>query len=124
MKTYLYLLAIVFLLGSCENSESDINASSDLQVRIANPSDYDYHDLVFQNKEIGDIKKRCSTEYIDFDIVYIDLAYVKLKIDDITFTLQPIDYDAPEIKKGKCTFEIDVVDYENKILSLKTLVGN
>lgn len=120
MKTSLFFLTIVFLLGACEKSDSDINGSSGLHVRIVNSSDYDYHDLLFENKEIGYVEKGSSTAYIVFNIVYQDVAFVQLKIDDATFILQPIDYDAPEITDGKCTFEIDVVDYENKVLSLKT----
>ncbi len=126
MKTVvLFFLSIVLLLISCEKSDdSEINDLSALQIRITNSSDYDYHEFIFEKKEFGYIQKRSSTSYVDCDTIYQDLAFIQLKIDDVTFTLQPIDYDAPQITEGKYTYTIDVLDFENKILSLKTHVDN
>jgi hypothetical protein len=91
-------------------------------VNIKNASSYDFQDLIFEGAEFGDIEAGMESKYVKFDKVYYNLAFVKLYIDSNEYVLQPIDYDAPELSEGNCTYAIKVVNSEEKKLSIETLL--
>lgn len=118
MNFLIFSLMILFLTvgGGCKKDQVE----SGIKVNIKNISNYDYTNIILQGKEFGDLQKGEESVYLTFDKVYLDLASVKLYIDGIEFTLQPIDYDAPELTKGSCTYLINVINFENRILTLET----
>ena len=108
---------ILFLsVASCKKDKDEVG----IKVNIKNISNYDFTSINFEGKEFGDLKKGQESKYITFDKVYYNLAYVKLFINGIEFKLQPIDYDAPELTVGSCTYLIDVINYDERRLSLET----
>lgn len=100
----------------------DPNATN---IRLHNISEYD-----FQNVEInplneltqfGDLASGAKTGYQPFERAY-RYAYVRLFIDGNEFIIQPIDYigETP-LGPGTFTYKIDVVDFENRSLSITTV---
>lgn len=122
MKTlFILMISIATLLSCSKNGDK----KSELKIRLSNTSQYDYKDIKVNtssgNVNFEDIKAGEKTEYQNFKIAY-NYAFVELKIDSETYTLQPLDYvgETP-IKKGNYTYKIDANDSKDQYskLSLK-----
>ena len=100
MKKF-YFLLISILLVSCTQNDSDL-----LLLRIKNTSQFDYTDVVVNTSggehNYGTISSNQSSDYN---------AFVELKIDGSTYTIQPIDYvgETP-LDNGKYTYEINATN--------------
>lgn len=113
------LLIFMFSSSSCKKDEKEITG---IMVNIKNMSSYDFQSLVFEGEEFGALKSGMESKYVKFEKVYYNLAYVKLYINGEEFILQPIDYDAPELTVGDCTYALNVVNYDERKLSIETLL--
>ena len=108
MKKF-YFLLISILLVSCTQNDSDL-----LLLRIKNTSQFDYTDVVVNTSggehNYGTISSNQSSDYKAFDLAY-RYAFVELKIDGSTYTIQPIDYvgETP-LDNGKYTYEINATN--------------
>lgn len=101
-----YFLLISILLLSCTQNDDDI-----LLLRIKNTSQFDYTDVIVNTSggehNYGTINFNQASDYKSFDFAY-RYTFVELKIDGITYTIQPIDYvgETP-LDIGKYTYEIN-----------------
>ena len=108
MKKF-YILLILILLVSCTQNDSDL-----LLLRIKNTSQFDYNGVVVNTSggehNYGTINSNQSSDYKAFDLAY-RYAFVELKIDGSTYTIQPIDYvgETP-LDNGKYTYEINATN--------------
>lgn len=117
---YLWLVLSLIIFGVLVISCSKSDETPGIMVSIKNTSNYDYSNITLYDQNFGNLTKGSKSGAIHFDKVYKDLAYVSLYINDVKFVLQPIDYDAPELKSGSCTFLINVVDINTQSLTLTT----
>lgn len=82
---------------------------------MKNSSDFVYKDLIInsageEKKTIEKITPHQSTDYLNFENAY-RYAFVELKINGDTFTIQPIDYLGEEkLDPGRYTYEIKAKD--------------
>lgn len=132
MKPFRILLFIVLsFLVSCSEEEtknceehavSSCNEDpTKVNIRILNQSDYDFCNVTLnpsgERTNYGFIAKGELSCYRSYDLAY-DYAYLKLYIQNKEFIIQPIDYVGEEpLEIGYYTYKIDVVDFENRILS-------
>lgn len=106
MKIIGYLLISLFLLG-CSNTNSDITL-----IRVKNISQFDFVDVIVNTSggenNYGNILANAISGYESFDFAY-SYAFIELKINNNTYTIQPIDYvgETP-LTPGKYTYGIDV----------------
>lgn len=119
-KYVLIVLTAGFFIGTTACKKEHDNKG--IMVNLVNDSSYDFQDVNFQGVKYGDIKSKATSKSIRFDKVYLDLAYVKLYIDGKEFVIQPIDFDAPELSVGDCTYSIKVENYNERRLSITTLL--
>lgn len=136
MKTFkiIYILAILLVstaackkdtLGDCtEHEVTPCNEDPNMvNIKIHNVSDYDFCN-VFVNPtgadaNYGIIRSGESTCYKSFDVAY-SYGYIQLFIENKEFIFEPKCYvgEVPLVN-GNYTYTIDVVDFENRKLSLK-----
>lgn len=123
------LLALV--LSGCTEEQDPIQPDLDLSktnIQLHNVSQFD-----FQNVEVNtwndpvffsELKSGAKSEFREFEIAY-RYAYVRLFINGNEFIIQPIDYvgETP-LGPGRFTYVLDVVDFENRALSISTAVVN
>lgn len=101
------------------NDNLDPNATN---IRLHNISDYDFENVEIhpwnEATQYGDIDSGDKTGYEPFERAF-RYAYVRLFIGGIEFIIQPIDYvgETP-LGPGTFTYELDVVDFENRSLSI------
>jgi hypothetical protein len=134
IKLTLFLPFLFFSLSSCkkdslrqctEHTKTPCQEKDDkTNIRIKNISKYDFCNVTINPNidlaNYGIIKSRESTCYITFDKAY-KYAYIRLNIGNKEFILQPIDYvGEQELGVGNFTYSIDVIDFDNKILSITT----
>ena len=121
--TKLSLSILIFITGfgliSC-----DIFGENSTLIRIHNASEY-YFLLVEVNtsnepRNYGPIKSDEKSRYKTFEVAY-RYAYVRLFVDENEFIIQPIDFvgETP-LGSGKFTYVLEVIDFENRILNIKT----
>jgi hypothetical protein len=113
------LLIFMFSISSCKKDEKDMTG---IMVNIKNISSYDFQSLVFEGVEFGTLNAGMECKYVKFEKVYYNLAYVKLYINGDEFIMQPIDYDAPELTVGNCTYSINIANYDERRLLIETLL--
>jgi len=105
MKKVYFLLISIFLI-SCTHNDDDT-----LLLRIKNTSQFDYTDIVVNTSggehNYGKVNSYQASDYKVFDLAF-RYAFVELKIDGNTYTIQPIDYvgETP-LDNGKYTYEIN-----------------
>ena len=105
MKKVYFLLISIFLV-SCTHNDDDT-----LLLRIKNTSQFDYNDVVVNTSggehNYGKVNSNQASDYKAFDLAF-RYAFVELKIDGNTYTIQPIDYvgETPLVN-GKYTYEIN-----------------
>ena len=98
------LILLAFSLFAC--SEDD-----ELLIRVKNTSQFEYIDLRVNTgggeHVFGSIKSDETTAYKPYKSAY-RYAFIELKIDGETYTLQPIDYvgETP-LSKGTYTYEVN-----------------
>lgn len=108
MKKIYFLLISIFLI-SCNQNDDDT-----LLLRIKNTSQFDYTDVVVNTSggehNYGTVNANQISDYKVFDLAY-RYAFVELKIDGDTYTIQPIDYvgETP-LDNGKYTYEINAAN--------------
>ena len=120
MRTIGYLLILILFFG-CSSNDDEITL-----IRVKNISSNDFSDVIVNTSggqnNYGNIISNEVTGYKSFDFAY-SYAFVELKINNDTYTVQPIDYvgETP-IKPGKYTYQIDVLpngdQYSSLILTL------
>jgi hypothetical protein len=90
-------------------------------IRIHNVSTYDYDELQVGQEAYGTLPAGTFSEYRDFGTAY-RYNYVLLRIGADEFVIQPIDYvgETP-LGGGMFTYEIDVVDYDSRTLSIQAV---
>ena len=106
MKTIGYLLVVILFFG-CSPNDDDIT-----WISVKNISSYDFADVIVNTKggenNYGNILANAISGYESFDFAY-SYAFIELKINNNTYTIQPIDYvgETP-LTPGKYTYSIDV----------------
>lgn len=118
---FLTLLSFVLLTTNCNKEEETIAGRANL--RIENLSTYDYQDVYINSNGVehnfGDVAAGRKTSFTDFERIYMK-AEVRLLINGDTFRFDPIDYVGQvNLLDGKFIYQIDVVDFDNKVLSLQ-----
>ena len=93
-------------------------------IRIVNESQFDFCNVVLNpsggDVNYGIIEKGTATCYRSFDVAY-DYAAVTLDIGGRTFTLEPIDFTGePTLGNGNFTYTLDVLNFNNRTLSITT----
>ena len=122
MKTIGYLLIVILFFG-CSQNDDDITL-----IRVKNISSYDFADVIVNTSggenNYGNIMSKEHTGYKSFDIAYA-YAFIELKIDNNTYTIQPIDYVGERpLKNGKYTYEIDALTNGYRYSLILTLVND
>ncbi len=121
--TKFFLSILIFVIGfgliSC-----DIFGENSTLIRIHNASEYDFLRVEVNTydepKNYGTIKSDEKARYKTFEVAY-RYAYVRLFVDENEFIIQPIDFvgETP-LGSGKFTYVLEVIDFENRILNIKT----
>jgi len=111
MKRIYLLLISIFILGC---SQSDDTVAKDILIRVKNASQFEFNDVLVNTsggeQNFGNININQDSDYKSFDFAY-HYAFIELKIDGNTFTLQPIDYvGETKLDNGKYTYEINAAD--------------
>lgn len=112
-------ITIVILLAVVSCKEPDPLSG----LRVKNNSQYDFSSVSIKSPG-GDVEYSALTSgaysaYKEVDYTH-SYAYVKVIIDGNEFIIQPIDYvGEPKYENCLCTFELDVTDYANRVLSLE-----
>ncbi len=115
MKKVYFLLISVFIL-SC--SQSDDAGKKDILLRVKNISQFEFKDVLVNTsggeQSFGNIDISQDSDYKSFDFAY-RYAFIELKIDGNTYTIQPIDYvGETKLDNGKYTYEVNAVDSGNQ----------
>lgn len=134
MKKTIILLALGSALVACKSNNTksqstepttteSVAKEKTIHIRLANKSAYNFTDIQVSNPtdkvSYGNLNAGATSDYIDFETAY-SYASVTLKIDDKTYTFQPIDYvSETPLKDGNYTYEINVEDLNNTMLDLK-----
>ena len=128
------LLFVLSILPSCnkdglKNCEEQSVAEctqnpNKTNIRIKNNSEFNFCNVVLNpsngNTNFGIIKSGETSCYKAFDLAY-SYAFVQLYINDKEYTLQPIDYvGEQELGLGNFTYHIDILDIEERSLSINT----
>ncbi len=118
------LSILIFVIGfgliSC-----DIFGENSTLIRVHNASEYDFLRVEVNTydepKNYGTIKSDAKSRYKTFEVAY-RYAYVRLFVDENEFIIQPIDFvgETP-LGSGKFTYVLEVIDFENRILNIKTI---
>ena len=125
MKKTISLLFIGLALFGCSNNDSALN--TEVEIRIANISGFDFKDIVLNTsggeRNYGNVDANQISVYNTFDFAY-RYAFVELQIDGEIYTVQPFDYvGEPILTTGQYTYEIDANtsggQYDRLILSFK-----
>jgi hypothetical protein len=111
MKKLYFLLISIFIL-SC--SQSDDAVEKDILIRVKNVSQFNFTNVIVNTgggeNDYSTINFSENTDYKSFDFAY-SYAFIELKIDGNTFTIQPIDYvGETKLDNGKYTYEVNAVD--------------
>ena len=118
-------ILIGLVMFACSNSDSALN--TEVEIRIANISGFDFKNIVVNasdgERNYGNIHANQISEYKTFDLAY-RYAFIELQIDGETYTVQPFDYVGETIlTPGHYTYEIDANNsgsqYDRLILSFK-----
>lgn len=127
-KTLLIISIGVLLFGVCCSNDNG-SFSNEVQIRVKNTSSFEYSDVRVNTSggenNYGSILPNQLSDYKTYDFAF-RYAYVELKIEGETFTLQPIDYvGEAKLKSGKYTFEINanVIGNQFDRLSLTLIEG-
>lgn len=130
-----FLLLILLLTTTACNKDSLKNCeehtvtdcgedATKTNIRVRNISEYGFCNVVLNpyNSEtnLGIIEAGGNTCYRAFEVAY-SYAYVQLFIGEDEFVIQPIDFMEFPLEAGKFTYEIDVVDFERKRLSIEAI---
>jgi hypothetical protein len=102
-----FVCMLSFAIGCSESDEP----TTGVNIRLSNTSDFDYKDVYVNTSggefNFGNIKPNKRTAYHRFPFAY-SYAYIELKIDGVTYKLQPIDYFGEEqLEDGIYTYRID-----------------
>ncbi len=121
--TKFFLSILIFVIGfgliSC-----DVFGENSTLIRIHNASEYDFLRVEVNTYDepinYGTIKSDEKSRYKTFEVAY-RYAYVRLFVDENEFIIQPIDFvgETP-LGSGKFTYVLEVIDFENRILNIKT----
>ncbi len=121
--TKFFLSILIFVIGFGLISCNIFGENSTL-IRIHNASEYDFLRVEVNTYDepinYGTIKSDEKSRYKTFEVAY-RYAYVRLFVDENEFIIQPIDFvgETP-LGSGKFTYVLEVIDFENRILSIKT----
>ncbi len=126
MKSPLFLIAFALLVLSSCTKDPEFEPTpdtKDLAIQIKNLSDYNFTDLFISTGggefNYGDLSSTEVSEQALFDHAY-RYCYVSLKVEEDNFVLQPIDYVGEGvINAGEIIYEIDVIDYPTRSLSIR-----
>lgn len=112
MKKLLILVLSITFLVSCSNDDDPV--PSEVNIRLSNISEYDFENIVV-NTSTGyvnyeNINSGEMSQYKSFEMAY-SYAFVELKIEGETYTLQPIDYvgETP-LENGHYTYQLNAND--------------
>ncbi len=121
--TKCFLSILIFVIG-LDLISCDILGNDSTLIRIHNASEYDLLRVEVNTYDepinYGTIKSDEKSRYKTFEVAY-RYAYVRLFVDENEFIIQPIDFvgETP-LGSGKFTYVLEVIDFENRILSIKT----
>jgi hypothetical protein len=110
MKNSLTVLMLLFSILACSDKQEAEPKSTAVKIRLRNTSAHDYTDVLVRTGggefNYGNIKPNENTVYHDFEYAY-SYAYVRLKITDESFVIQPIDFvGEKKLESGNYTYEI------------------
>ncbi len=111
MKKLYFLLISVFIF-SC--SQSDDVIEKNVLIRVKNVSQFEFNNVLVNTsgteQNFGNININQGSDYKSFDFAY-RYAFIELKIDGNTYTLQPIDYvGETKLDNGKYTYEVNAAN--------------
>ncbi len=115
MKKQLILFLSIVTFFSCSKDDND---PSELMIRLSNVSQYDFENIVVNtttgNVSFEDLMSGQKSEYKIFNKAY-SYAFVELEINEITYSLIPIDYvgETP-LENGKYTYQLDLDDTDEQ----------
>lgn len=117
MKHLLKLLIIVLLLSGCSENEV-MDQESDLLIRVKNQSAFRYQGIMVNadgnEKNFGSLNPLNYSAYQSFDFAF-RYAYVELRINGQTYTIQPFDYvGEDQLPPGKYTYAISANNSSNQ----------
>lgn len=113
MKLKLILLTLtIFSLFSC----SDDEATNEVNIRLANNSEFKFEDATYNGINFGDIVPGKKTEYKLFENQY-SYGSVNITIDGEQYKWQPFDFVGESLlEDGDYTFEYSF-DNDSKVLT-------
>ena len=98
------------ILVGCTNDDN----SSEVKIRIANISPFDFKNIVVSSTTYEDTKSGQESIYKVFESAY-RYAFIELEIEGSTYTLQPIDFvGETQLKNGNYTYQIDANDSQEQ----------
>ncbi len=107
MNRTLFLIFIITIILGCSNDDNDL---SEVRIRVANISQFDFKNLVVTNTTYEDLTSKQNTDYKVFESAY-RYAFIELEIEGKTHTLQPFDFVGETLlKNGNYTYQIDAND--------------
>lgn len=112
MKKIGILIISISILFSC-SSNDDITPSQ-VHIRVANVSQFDFQHTVVNNTDYGNISSGQKTNYKTFEKAYSYLS-VSLLIEGDTLSIQPRDlHGATLLENGYYTYKIDTHKYQGQ----------
>ena len=109
---YAYFFLIIILISSCTNDPKDLisedSKGNEVAIRIENKSPFKFKNVLVnttcEDQNFGTIKAGEFSSYKLFKAAY-RYAFIELKIDEDTLTIQPFDYVGENfLKSGKYTY--------------------
>jgi len=112
MKNSLLLIFALLMIVGCSKDEPEANGK--VWIRIQNVSEFDFTSVSVNTgggeNNYGDLDAHRFSVYKAFESAY-RYAYVQVKIDGETFTIQPIDYVGETLlDPGYYTYKVNAVE--------------
>jgi len=109
MKNSVVVIFLLLTLVSC--TKDDLVNPNEVLIRIENTSDFDFKNVIVNTSggenDYGDLDAHQTSDYKTFEFAY-SYAFIELKIDGETYTIQPIDYVGEStLNVGKYTYAIN-----------------
>ena len=116
MKNSVLVIFLLLTLVSC--TKDDLANPNEVLIRIENTSDFDFKNVIVNTSggenNYGNLDSHQTSDYKIFELAY-RYAFIELKIDEETYTIQPIDYvGETALNTGKYTYVINATSSGNQ----------